>query len=349
MAVIMKKFNQYRLALNSINADITTIENIFITEYMPLAQGAYVKVYLYGLMASRNPHALPLSNADLADLFHITEGDVVNAWQYWKDQGIIDLRYSGKDIYEISFFNINECLLNGKPKTKKITKQNNEYDHETEEMFERIQAMYGSRLLSKNDMDTFIAWINDYDFSPATVILLVEYALNLLNAKDQSYSAANARNYMKTIAKSWHEEGVRSFEDAESWLTENRKKRKFYFDILRALGIRRNPSQKEINLMKSWIQDFHFDKNIIDYAVSRAVTPTVHYVNGILQRWHENGWQTIEEIKAKDHKISHPSGQQHAAGKLTEQDKKLYREKQIADDEWLNNIEDIFDDTKQNP
>ena len=179
----MKQSNQYQWVVKNPYSGITAVENIFITEFMPRANPSYVKVYLYGLMASKNPQAFSLDNAGLADLFGITEGDVQNAWQYWQDQGIIDVRYIGQDHYAINFFDINEALRDGKPAQKRSAAPTELYNDDIEGMFEKIQSLYGSRPISKTDMDTFLSWRDDYGFEAGTVVLLVSYALNLLNAK----------------------------------------------------------------------------------------------------------------------------------------------------------------------
>lgn len=342
----MEKQNQYQFLLNNINTDVTVVENIFITEYMPSAQAAYVKVYLYGLMAARNPNAIPVSNESMAELFNMTVGDVINAWQYWKDQGILDVKISGRNLSSITFYNIAECLINGKPSHRKKN-ESAHYDHDLENMFDRIQNMYGSRPLSKADMRAFTEMMEDYRFSPEVIILLVEYSLNMLNKKDQGYNDSSARNYMKTVAKSWYEADVQTFEDAEVLLNESRERSKYHYDILRKLGIHRGVSEFERTTMDSWLKDWHFSRDMIDYAVSTATTPNIKYINAILKKWHEKGWEKPSDVKkTTGKKFAKGAVRDQDVQHLSEEDRKLYQQRAQEDEDWFNSIEENSDESK---
>ena len=58
------------------NFSKTAVENIFIKNFMPNADGDFVRVYLYGLMNSQHPNQPSLSNAELAKKLGIKESTV---------------------------------------------------------------------------------------------------------------------------------------------------------------------------------------------------------------------------------------------------------------------------------
>lgn len=72
----------------------------FLTEYMPSANGEYVKIYLYLL------HALQLgkelSTSAMADIFEMPEKDVMRALKYWDGKGVLALTYEGKSLSHIT-------------------------------------------------------------------------------------------------------------------------------------------------------------------------------------------------------------------------------------------------------
>ncbi|MBQ6814488.1 MAG: DnaD domain protein [Lachnospiraceae bacterium] len=82
----MEKFVLERSPL----ADITLISNLFLDEYMPKANGEYVKVYLYILRCSTKSDA-NLSVSAIADVLERTEADVTRALKYWEQVGILGL------------------------------------------------------------------------------------------------------------------------------------------------------------------------------------------------------------------------------------------------------------------
>lgn len=72
----------------------SSISNFFIDYYMTSANGEFVKVYLYlvRLMSSRKP----ISVADIADHFNLTEQDICRAIRYWIKQHALRLEYNSE-------------------------------------------------------------------------------------------------------------------------------------------------------------------------------------------------------------------------------------------------------------
>ncbi|MBQ1484766.1 MAG: primosomal replication protein N, partial [Eubacterium sp.] len=86
-----------------------SIENIFINEYMPDADGDYVKVYLLARLYAEIGR--PLSTADMARELGISEKVVGDAWDYWEDIGAITKRFTerpGKPGFSVEFVNLKE-------------------------------------------------------------------------------------------------------------------------------------------------------------------------------------------------------------------------------------------------
>ena len=70
----------------------TAVSDLFIDEYVPSANGDFVKVYLYLLrLLSKKKDDLSISS--LADTFNQTENDVMRALRYWDKLGLLTLSY----------------------------------------------------------------------------------------------------------------------------------------------------------------------------------------------------------------------------------------------------------------
>lgn len=76
---------------------VTMISNNFIDEYLPNANGEFVKVYLYLL---RCMHSVEYSCtlSAIADRLNHTEADVKRALIYWEKLGFVKLGYNGQQI-----------------------------------------------------------------------------------------------------------------------------------------------------------------------------------------------------------------------------------------------------------
>lgn len=87
------------MAINIISEIIpsdTIVPNVFIDEYMPKANGEFVKIYLYLLRTVGSGTPCDSISA-VADCFDQTEKDVVRALNYWVKEGIIALSFDEKN------------------------------------------------------------------------------------------------------------------------------------------------------------------------------------------------------------------------------------------------------------
>ena len=66
---------------------MTRVENLFINEFLPVAPGEYVKLYLYALMCAQ--YEEELDTAVLARTLGMQEFEIEEAWDYWEACGLI--------------------------------------------------------------------------------------------------------------------------------------------------------------------------------------------------------------------------------------------------------------------
>ena len=71
-------------------ADFTSVSNVFIDEYMPKANGEFVKIYLL-LLRLVNTGCSDLSTTMIADKFNMLESDVIRALKFWSEQNLLSL------------------------------------------------------------------------------------------------------------------------------------------------------------------------------------------------------------------------------------------------------------------
>ncbi|MBC3797008.1 DnaD domain protein [Acetobacterium tundrae] len=294
--------NRFELVSSHDDLGVTPIENIFINHYMPMAQGDYVKVYLYGLKRCFNQGLTPISNEDIAKDLNLLETDVKKAWDYWASEKIISIEYTGTRDALVRFFNITGTMLYKNEEVPKTTVPRHQNSTDTLEdrigrMYETIQDMYESRTISRKETQLFKHWLSEYNFTPEAVILIVEYSLNMINKKDRTFTPAQVISYLETVAKSFYTAEVRDHLEAEAYIKESAQKRKSYYQIFKYLGIQRNPMVSERKMMDIWFFDYGFSMEIIVQALSRTNKPNLKYIDGILKNWHEQGFKTLEDIK----------------------------------------------------
>ena len=97
----------------------TSVENIFINEYMASAPGDFVKVYMFAYMYAGL--GIDLSSEDIAKHLAMDIEDVLKAWTYWDRMGVVrKLRNDpeNKLVYDIEFVSLKEQLYGEKTKKK---------------------------------------------------------------------------------------------------------------------------------------------------------------------------------------------------------------------------------------
>ena len=71
----------------------TQVANLFIDEYMPQANGSYVKVYLL-ILRMLSDSKTDISVSEIADILWLTENDVIRSFKYWQKTGLLDIRFN---------------------------------------------------------------------------------------------------------------------------------------------------------------------------------------------------------------------------------------------------------------
>jgi DnaD/phage-associated family protein len=118
---------------------------------------------------------------------------------------------------------------------------------------------------------------------------------------------------LRTIEKEayiWAEQGIETLEQAAAYIQAQNLRNSALEKLKRLLQIRgRNLTPGEERYAYAWL-DMHFDDEAISTAYERTCLNTGGlnwaYMNKILQRWHEAGLHTAEEIKRGDRKNAVP-------------------------------------------
>lgn len=272
----------------------TPVSNIFIDKYMPKARGEFVKVYLLGLKYCISGE-LGVNSQIIATTLHLLETDVLNAWNYWNEQNVIKM-IPIDDIgnYTIEFLDLYD-------KDIEIEKENNVNllkelnKHSVKDMLEDIEKSIG-RPLSSKEMTMYINWLNDLNFSPEIILLLVQYCT--LKGK------TNIR-YIEKTALSWFDAKIKNIDDAQAFIKKHEDKWINIRKILNYLGIKDGEIMKpQEELFSKWIENYNFSIDVIykacDICFQRINKADFKYIDGILTSWYKDNIKTTKDILKKD-------------------------------------------------
>lgn len=273
---------------NSSELGVTILSNRFIDNFMPRANGEFVKVYIYLLrMVSATPSSFSLEH--MADSLFCTERDISRALKYWEGEKLIALAYTAEQ--KLSGITLLEpfadtghressasmdtftgsgnsasasgntdpgvpssadYILSLTPDRIRELKQNEEISQ-----LLYITEQYLTKTLTPTEMQKILFFYDELHMSADLIEYLVEYCVS---------RGRKSMRYIETVALAWAKDGITTVEmarDASSRFSKD------YYTILKAMGISgRNPVDNEITYIDTWRKTYGFDLELIQEAAA---------------------------------------------------------------------------------
>ena len=285
---------------NSSELEVTILSNRFIDNFMPRANGEFVKVYIYLLrMVSAAPSSFSLEH--MADSLFCTERDISRALKYWESEKLIALTYTA------------DQKLSGITLLEPFADTGHRESSASVDTFTgsgNSAEQYLTKTLTPTEMQKILFFYDELHMSADLIEYLVEYCVS---------RGRKSMRYIETVALAWAKDGITTVEmarDASSRFSKD------YYTILKAMGISgRNPVDNEITYIDTWRKTYGFDLELIQEACSRTVLstgqPSFQYADKILSGWKKKNVHTLEDIRLLD-----------AAHKKRQLEKSVSRKKQ---------------------
>ncbi|NLY20577.1 MAG: DnaD domain protein [Tissierellia bacterium] len=299
-----------KFELESTNFDLgdTPIENIFIEDYMPVADGNFVKVFLLAYKyASSKDLPARFDNEVIARNLNLPISEVLSAWDYWESENVIEKTPNLNGDFNIKFVNLKQLYLNNsqRPKSNNNTMTQvdsfiNEFQNEgTRKMFNNIDHII-RRQTYPNEKQEILSWLSEFNMSGELVEMAFHYTYE--------EKKINNMRYVKTVLTSWYDKGFTTREEVEEELEKSGEKYGRYSKVMSAIGIdHRNMSKADFYAINKWYDEYGYDDEIIEIACARSINAakkSVGYVNAIIENWHKKGIVKVEDIEKLDIKPS---------------------------------------------
>lgn len=272
--------------------DFTPVSNVFIEKYMPFARGEFVKVYL--LMLKYNISNEPGVNGSiLASSLNLLESDVMNALDYWNEQGVIKLSPIDKmNNFSIEFLSLDD---EGQNTAKDVNLLEALNSSETTDMLRDIEKIL-ARPLSSKEMEIYLGWQKDFSFTAELILILVEYCAS---------KGKSDYRYIEKVALAWNDMNIKTMDQAQSYIKQTEDKWVKIRRILSYLGIKNSDIMKpQEELLDKWLSIYKFDVTLIekacDICFQRLNRADFKYIDGILSKWFNENITTLEDVAIKD-------------------------------------------------
>lgn len=302
----------------------TVISNAFIEHFMLDANGSYVKVYLY-LSKCIQSGGIDISIPFLADKTDSTERDIIRALQHWEKKGLIKITIDNvtEQISSIQMLNPDDVY--------QAAKSASYIDDTAEDIASTSQIPFSSKEKKSDSVNSVsvsaeqrkeLAANQDFQFALQAIqsflerpfksneIELISYLYGTLHFSSEllihlydyciSLGKSNS-NYIQAVALSWHEQGVKSPEDAKKVTTDYNTA---YTAISKAFGLGRPLAIIEKQFVERWQKEWMIDLSVIIEACNRTMLKIqkadFKYTDGILDNWHKSGIKTLLDVEKAD-------------------------------------------------
>lgn len=265
---------------SDIATSFTTVSDIFIDQYMPKANGEFVKVYLYLLRATGSGAGIA-TISEIADHFSNTEADIIRALNYWASEGILQLQ-SGADG---QIMGINLCSLSV---SGMQAAQSN------------IQSAVADNAAQNNLQNSVV--------NNAAQNILKD---GVVNNAAQNISTANIRMQDSVVEKLKSQTTDKASSSQKEYTLDEIKEFRKNPDISELFFIietylKHTLSSTDTNMVLYWLDELHFSTDLVEYLVEYCITKghsSLRYMNKVALGWADAGIKTVDQ--AKDDAAAH--------------------------------------------
>jgi DnaD/phage-associated family protein len=170
-------------------------------------------------------------------------------------------------------------------------------------LYGEVQRLLG-RSLNTEELKILLGFVRYLGLPSDVIAVLICYC------KDRARQRGSLRNpSLRTIEKeayAWAERGIDTMEEAAAFIQRQNVRNSRMHRLMQILQIRgRSLTAAEERYAFGWL-DMGFAEEVIGMAYERTCLNTGGlnwaYMNKILQRWHEQGLHTAEEVRTGDRK-----------------------------------------------
>jgi len=265
---------------SDIATSFTTVSDIFIDQYMPKANGEFVKVYLYLLRATGSGAGIA-TISEIADHFSNTEADIIRALNYWASEGILQVQ-TGADGQIIG---INLCSLSvSGMQAAQSNIQSAVADNAAQNNLQNSVVNNAAQNILQNSV------VNNAAQNISTVnTRMHDSVVEKLKSQTPDKAASSQKEYTPDEIKEF---------------TKNPDISELFFII--ETYLKHTLSSTDTNMVLYWLDELHFSTDLVEYLVEYCITKghsSLRYMNKVALGWADAGIKTVDQ--AKDDAAAH--------------------------------------------
>lgn len=259
-----------------IKKSTTSVENKFISKYLPALDAVAAKVYLYSLYLLQSGASYTLT--DLAHSLELDEDKVKEYFVYFEELELVSI--VSESPFEVKILEAENIA--GTPKKFKPEKYS--------DFTKNAQNALKGRMISTNEFREYFVLMEEYGFEQNALIMIINYCVNL---HGDNIRAA----YIKKVAKSFAEDGATTAKKVDEKLSAYTSSTPALINLFNAAGIKKQPDLDDDKLYKKWTNEFGFDDKAIISAAKQFKAKNCEKLDEALSELYKNRKFDVKEIE----------------------------------------------------
>lgn len=257
----------------------TVIDNKFFLNYMPDAPEKCVAVYLLGLALSSSCGDDNSIEA-IAQKLNITPDDVMTAYQYWDELGLVTLSY------DLPLHVTYNAIKDSTNALRKISPSKyKKFSQQMQDLFA------GGRQINTSELDAYYQFLEDTAFEQEALLAVIKYCVEL-KGKTIGYK------YILTVARNEMRKGATTLAQVSEHLNCQQKYDDDLKLVFKAMGASRKFEHSDRELYDKWVRELGFTQDVITNVAKNCKSGGMAKLDSLLSEYYKRGAMSLTEIEA---------------------------------------------------
>ncbi len=296
----------YSLNIGEWNS-VFAVPSSIVDKYIKLADGNSLKLMLFLLRNGGKIH----SERELTEALGFrSAGELEDAAQFWIQRGIIRMQDGGLlpvgEAVQASLISPSPVVPE-RTTARKVSRSDGSIIYTAAEIAGRIKEDSGikylfdeaqrllERPLKQTENRMVLSLTDHYGLPPEVAVLLLSYCVKI---------GKTTPSYIQTIAKSWSENGIITFDSANAEIKVLEGRHTVVEELRRALDMKTAFSQHQIEFIRTWTEEWQFSLEMIllahEYTLNSTGNMSFPYTNKILSTWKDEGVRTKDAAEKRN-------------------------------------------------
>lgn len=265
----------------------TELPDVFFTEFLPEANGDFIKVYIYILFLSKYNTEIKIN--DLSKTLSLDFPTVQDAIKYWEEKGIIIKTIDGYSLANLQEIELSKLYAPKVTSSPEDSLKNSQSQYRAKAI-EDINKLFFQGVMSPSWYNDIDFWFTKYEFDEQVMIALFNYCHD---------NRALHRNYIQTVAEGWSKNHIKTFNDLDSYFEKQEKRNIIKKSIAKKLNLYRNLTAYDEEYIVKWTENYNYGMDVIEIALKKASSNNnirFEYIDKLLTDWHDKALQNVDEV-----------------------------------------------------